>query len=136
MGWAYSSGATRWVLVPGTLIALSSILITVAAIVHHGRTLPAHAFDPSDPPASHMETGVGLNVVLGWVPDQGHALLRTDQDWNATFGVMILSLQKRSDVFRFVSCTESALPAPAPRCRLECLRMVRVRTFGAAALRI
>ncbi|KAJ7876317.1 hypothetical protein B0H14DRAFT_2568271 [Mycena olivaceomarginata] len=49
MGWAYSSGATRWVLIPGTLIALFSIFITVAAIVHHGGILPAHAFDPSDP---------------------------------------------------------------------------------------
>ncbi|KAJ7154915.1 hypothetical protein C8R43DRAFT_1186284 [Mycena crocata] len=95
LGWAYASGTTRWVLVPGTLIAFASIVVTVVALVRNGGTIPRHSFDPSDPlhlvaaaaagdlnstfRDMKIKEGVGLNIVLGWVPDKGPALLRTDQ---------------------------------------------------------
>ncbi|KAJ7906893.1 hypothetical protein B0H13DRAFT_2333038 [Mycena leptocephala] len=34
-GWAYGSQSTRWVLVPGTLIALATILIVALALYRH-----------------------------------------------------------------------------------------------------
>jgi hypothetical protein len=50
-GWAYGSQSTRWVLVPGTLIALATILIVALALYRHAGDISREAgqFDPSDP---------------------------------------------------------------------------------------
>ncbi|KAJ7467518.1 hypothetical protein FB451DRAFT_1482730 [Mycena latifolia] len=100
LGWAYASGTTRWVLVPGTLIAFATIVVVIGAFYHHVGDIPkeSHQFDPSDPlhlvaaaaagGLNNTFTGLGprdmkegekLDVVLGSIPGRGPALVRADQ---------------------------------------------------------
>jgi hypothetical protein len=93
MGWRYGSAATRWVLVPGTLLALATIIISLVAVIRHKGPMPNNSFDPSEPldlmaaaAAGDLNTalqsmrlkGAELDVVLEWTPDRGPALLRSD----------------------------------------------------------
>ncbi|KAJ7801957.1 hypothetical protein B0H14DRAFT_2894061 [Mycena olivaceomarginata] len=97
IGWTYTS-ATGWVLVPGTFIALSTIILVMVALYRHGGEIPkdTHSFDPSNP--LHLIAAAasgGLNtrgfeeadikewekidVLLGSVPGRGPALVRADE---------------------------------------------------------
>ncbi|KAJ7610002.1 hypothetical protein DFH06DRAFT_1374813 [Mycena polygramma] len=97
LGWTYASGTTRWILIPGTVIALATIAIVVVAIYRHAGNLPRDAdrFDPSNPlhliaaaaagglnnsfrgfSGKDMKEGEKLNVVLGSIPGRGPALVR------------------------------------------------------------
>ncbi|KAJ7495215.1 hypothetical protein FB451DRAFT_1477792 [Mycena latifolia] len=97
LGWTYVARTTGWVLIPGTLLALATISVMVVALYQHVGHLPSHAFDPTDPlhmmaaasggglantfsgiGKKAMRVGEGANVVLGWIPDRGPALVRTD----------------------------------------------------------
>ncbi|KAJ7734328.1 hypothetical protein DFH07DRAFT_967651 [Mycena maculata] len=101
MGWSYeSTAATRWVLVPGTLIAVFTICVVGVALYRHDGDLPRESdqFDPSNPlhlmaaaaaggldnafkglGHKDMKDGEKLDVVLGSIPGRGPALVRADQ---------------------------------------------------------
>jgi hypothetical protein len=50
-GWAYPSGATRWILVPSTFVAFSTIIVVLAALYRHPGDMPSDSqkLDPSNP---------------------------------------------------------------------------------------
>ncbi|KAJ7506105.1 hypothetical protein B0H11DRAFT_1974779 [Mycena galericulata] len=48
-GWASASASTFWVLLPGTIIALITILIVLRAIAEHSGDSTGPPFDPSNP---------------------------------------------------------------------------------------
>ncbi|KAJ6553320.1 hypothetical protein B0H19DRAFT_1263713 [Mycena capillaripes] len=96
LGWTYVSGTVCWVLVPGSVIALATILVVCVAVFRHVGTMPDHPFDPANPlhlvaaaaggglnnvfrglESKAMREGERTSVVLGWIPDAGPALLRT-----------------------------------------------------------
>ncbi|KAF7362694.1 Protein arginine N-methyltransferase [Mycena venus] len=100
LGYTYNSGTTRWVLVPGTLVALATILIVVVAVYRHVGDIPreSNQFDPSDPlqlmaaaaagglnnafkgiSGKEIKEGEKLDVVLGSVSGRGPALVRADE---------------------------------------------------------
>ncbi|KAJ7625193.1 hypothetical protein B0H17DRAFT_1111450 [Mycena rosella] len=100
LGWTYTSGATHWVLVPGTLIAVATIAVVIGALSQPAGDVPAESeqFDPSDPlhlmaaaaagglnnaftglGTKDMKEGEKLKVVLGSIPGRGPALVRADQ---------------------------------------------------------
>ncbi|KAF8174475.1 hypothetical protein K438DRAFT_1939919 [Mycena galopus ATCC 62051] len=94
IGWKYSSGATRWVLIPGALLAFFTIAIALTAVFQHKGAMPRHSFDPSNPlhlmgaaaagdmGSAFREIGskneTELNVILGWIPDGGPALVTAE----------------------------------------------------------
>jgi hypothetical protein len=100
LGWAYASQTTRWILIPGTLVALVTISIVVVALHRHVGDIPKESdyFDPSN--AVHLviaaaagglhnafrgldreeiREGEKLDVVLGCMPGRGFALVRADE---------------------------------------------------------
>ncbi|KAJ7866159.1 hypothetical protein B0H13DRAFT_2670784 [Mycena leptocephala] len=100
MGWTYVSGTTHWVLIPGTLIALSTIVIVGVALYRHVGDIPqeSNQFDPSDPlhlmaaaaagglnntfnglSQKDMKEGEKLEVLLGSISGRGPALVRADR---------------------------------------------------------
>ncbi|KAF7356012.1 hypothetical protein MVEN_00930600 [Mycena venus] len=99
LGYTSISGTTRWILVPGTLIAFFTILVVGVALYRHaGDIVKDHQFDPSDPlqlmaaaaagglsnafkglGLGDLKEGEKLNVVLGSIPGHGPALVRADQ---------------------------------------------------------
>ncbi|KAJ6484421.1 hypothetical protein C8R47DRAFT_1131333 [Mycena vitilis] len=100
MGWTYVSGTTRWVLIPGTVIALATVCVVAAALYRHVGEIPEESdqFDLSDPmhlmaaasagglnnafkglSRKDMKEGEKLNVVLGSIPGRGPALVRADE---------------------------------------------------------
>ncbi|KAJ7076646.1 hypothetical protein B0H15DRAFT_863429 [Mycena belliarum] len=100
LGWMYASSTTRWVLVPGTLLALATIFVVMFALYRHAGDLAGDSdrFDPSDPlhlvaaaaagglnnafkgiGVKDMKEGEKLDVVLGSIPGRGLALVRADQ---------------------------------------------------------
>ncbi|KAJ6451242.1 hypothetical protein C8R47DRAFT_1170355 [Mycena vitilis] len=100
MGWTYISGTTRWVLIPGTIIALATVCVVAAALYRHvGEILEeSDQFDLSDPmhlmaaasagglnnafkgfSRKDMKEGEKLDVVLGSIPGRGPALVRADE---------------------------------------------------------
>ncbi|KAJ7114217.1 hypothetical protein C8R46DRAFT_1239914 [Mycena filopes] len=100
MGWAYASETTRWVLIPGTLIAFSTVLVVVMALYRHAGEFPheSNQFDPSNPlhlmsaaaagglndafrglSGKDLKEGEKLDVVLGSIPGRGPALVRADE---------------------------------------------------------
>ncbi|KAJ7721428.1 hypothetical protein DFH07DRAFT_1067595 [Mycena maculata] len=100
LGWSYGSSTTRWVLVPGTLIAVCTICIVGIALHRHVGDLPreSNQFDPSNPlhlitaaaagglnnafrglSNEEMKKGEKLDVLLGSIPGKGPALVRADQ---------------------------------------------------------
>ncbi|KAJ7469333.1 hypothetical protein B0H11DRAFT_2043980 [Mycena galericulata] len=100
LGWTYVSRATRWVLIPGTLIALATICIVSVALYLHAGDLPRDPdqFDPSNPlhlmaaaaagglnnafrglGTEDLKEGEKVDVVLGSIPGRGPALVRADQ---------------------------------------------------------
>ncbi|KAF7371623.1 Protein arginine N-methyltransferase [Mycena venus] len=99
-GWDYASQSTCWVLVPGTLIALATIVVVGMALYRDvgNVTRATGQFDPSDPlrliaaaaagglnnaftglGEKDIEEGEKLDVVLGSIPGRGPALLRADR---------------------------------------------------------
>ncbi|KAJ7820968.1 hypothetical protein B0H13DRAFT_1921059 [Mycena leptocephala] len=80
-GWAYGSQSTRWVLVPGTLIALATILIgggpvrssdplrLIAAAAAGGLNNAFRGLSEKD-----VKEGEQSDVVLGSIPGRGPAL--------------------------------------------------------------
>jgi hypothetical protein len=103
-GWAAITGSTVWVLLPGTFVALATICVVLTAVIRHDGALPSHPFDPSNPLhliAVAAAGGLGnafrgieekelseaqrTKVVLGWVPGQGPALVRTNEYEHAPF---------------------------------------------------
>ncbi|KAJ7609988.1 hypothetical protein DFH06DRAFT_175568 [Mycena polygramma] len=100
LGWTYVSRTTRWVLMPGTIIALATIVVVTVALYLHVGDLPkeSNQFDPSDPlhlitaasagglnnafkgfSRNDIQEGEKLKVVLGSVAGRGHALVRADE---------------------------------------------------------
>ncbi|KAJ7249616.1 hypothetical protein C8J57DRAFT_1239615 [Mycena rebaudengoi] len=100
MGWTYTSGSTRWILVPSTVIAFSTIAIVLVALYRHGGEIrdDKRPFDPSNPMHLMAAAAAGgltdafrgieerdikdwekLNVVLGSIPGRGPALVRADE---------------------------------------------------------
>ncbi|KAJ7166532.1 hypothetical protein C8R43DRAFT_946079 [Mycena crocata] len=101
MGWTYISGTTRWVLIPGTLIALATIAVVLIAIHRHEGDIPREAdpFDLSNPlhlmaaaaggglnetlrgglNSKAMQRKEKINVILTNIPGQGPALVRADE---------------------------------------------------------
>ncbi|KAJ7739238.1 hypothetical protein DFH07DRAFT_1064424 [Mycena maculata] len=100
LGWSYGVSITRWVLVPGTLIAFCTICIVSVALYRHVGDLPRepNQFDPSNPlhlmvaaaagglnntfrglSNEDMEEGEKLAVFLGSISGKGPALVRADQ---------------------------------------------------------
>ncbi|KAJ7625171.1 hypothetical protein B0H17DRAFT_1218861 [Mycena rosella] len=98
MGWTRLSARSTWVLVPGTLVALTTIIVVVVAIAQHAGDPPTRRdlFNPSD--AMHLvaaaaagglsdvftgtseeaiKDGERVTVVLRSIPGQGAALIRT-----------------------------------------------------------
>lgn len=103
-GWAAITGPTVWVLLPGTFVGLATICVVLTAVIRHDGALPSHPFDPSNPlhliavaaagglrnafrGIEEKELGEAqrTKVVLGWVPGQGPALVRTDEYEHAPF---------------------------------------------------
>ncbi|KAJ7702771.1 hypothetical protein B0H17DRAFT_1127712 [Mycena rosella] len=93
MGWTRFSASALLFLLPGTLVALATIIVVVVALAEHAGDLPEHVFDPSD--ALHLVTAAaagGLSgaftgtsdeeieaaermiIVLGAIPGRGPAL--------------------------------------------------------------
>ncbi|KAJ7162703.1 hypothetical protein C8R43DRAFT_1233334 [Mycena crocata] len=106
LGWSYTSAATSWILVPGALIALASVIITIISLGwHKDDGMPAHDFDLADP--LHLvgaaasgnlnevftdgkvteRKGMRQRVVLGWLPDKGPALLRSEVNGYDSLGL-------------------------------------------------
>ncbi|KAJ7166194.1 hypothetical protein C8R46DRAFT_295268 [Mycena filopes] len=100
LGWAYPAGTARWVLIPGTLIALATIAVVVVAVYRHTGEIPpeSNRFDPSNPlhlmaaaaagglsntfrglNRKDIHEGAKLDVVLGSIPGRGTALVRADE---------------------------------------------------------
>ncbi|KAJ7605484.1 hypothetical protein B0H17DRAFT_1230206 [Mycena rosella] len=98
MGWTRLSARSTWVLVPGTLVALTTIIVVVVAVAQHAGDPPTRRdlFNPSD--AMHLvaaaaagglsdvftgtseeaiKDGERVTVVLRSIPGQGAALIRT-----------------------------------------------------------
>lgn len=48
IGWAHSSGTTGWILIPGTIVALGTIVIVLAVVARHADQAQGPPFDPSD----------------------------------------------------------------------------------------
>ncbi|KAJ7869433.1 hypothetical protein B0H14DRAFT_2727196 [Mycena olivaceomarginata] len=82
IGWTYTS-ATGWVLVPGTFIALSTIILVMVALYRHGGEIPkdTHSFDPSNPgfEEADIKEWEKIDVLLGSVHGRGPALVRADE---------------------------------------------------------
>ncbi|KAJ7231829.1 hypothetical protein C8J57DRAFT_1580549 [Mycena rebaudengoi] len=98
LGWAYKSPTTRWILVPSTLVALSTIIIIVMAVYQHGGRIPTgETFDATNPmhliavaasggldhtfkgiSDEEIEKAAQLEVVLGSVEAGPPALVRAD----------------------------------------------------------
>lgn len=99
-GWTYASGTTLWALFPGAFVAISTILIVIAALYRHDGDQPSHpeSFDPSNPlhlmaaasagGLNNAFNGIGqkdmkkeeqLHVVLESLPGGAPALVRTDK---------------------------------------------------------
>jgi hypothetical protein len=97
VGWKNASLATFFFLIPGTLIAISTICVVVVAVARHTNRMPVGklAFDPTN--AMHLVaasatgdlntvlTGTdktafkaveGVDIVLGTASEQGPALIR------------------------------------------------------------
>jgi hypothetical protein len=51
-GWTHVSSATFWVLLPGTFVAISTILIVLVAVAHHAGDPEGEPFDPTN--AMHL----------------------------------------------------------------------------------
>ncbi|KAJ7249837.1 hypothetical protein C8J57DRAFT_1239405 [Mycena rebaudengoi] len=98
MGWTYTSGSMRWILVPSTVIAFSTIAIVLVALYRHGGEIGIRPFHPSSPmhlmaaaatggltdvfrgiEDRDIKEGEKLNVVLGSIPDCGPELVRADE---------------------------------------------------------
>ncbi|KAJ7347540.1 hypothetical protein DFH08DRAFT_161845 [Mycena albidolilacea] len=95
VGWLHASATTFWVQIPGTLVALVTIFVVLAAVAkHHGEPID-ESFDPSN--AMHLlaASAAGglhdvfhgteekniravedLNIVLSSLPGRGPALVR------------------------------------------------------------
>ncbi|KAJ7269150.1 hypothetical protein C8J57DRAFT_1324638 [Mycena rebaudengoi] len=98
LGWAYKSPTTRWILVPSTPVASSTIIIIVMAVYQHGGRIPTgETFDATNPmhliavaasggldhtfkgiSDEEIEKAAQLEVVLGSVEAGAPALVRAD----------------------------------------------------------
>jgi hypothetical protein len=95
-GWTHISASALWVLIPGTLVGLITIVVVLATVAQHAGDPPNEPFDPAD--ARHLvtasaaggldgaftgtngediEAGERINIVLGSLPGRGPALIRT-----------------------------------------------------------
>ncbi|KAJ6617244.1 hypothetical protein B0H10DRAFT_1327543 [Mycena sp. CBHHK59/15] len=96
VGWTHVSATTIWVLIPGTLVAIVTIIVVLVAVAQHAGDPEGELFDPTN--AMHLVaaaaagglnntfTGIGekdlqagerVNIVLGSIPGRGPALVRT-----------------------------------------------------------
>jgi hypothetical protein len=65
VGWTHVSAATFWVLIPGTLVAIATIWVVLAAVVNHAGDPQREPFDPTN--AMHLVSASaagGLNNVF------------------------------------------------------------------------
>ncbi|KAJ7495015.1 hypothetical protein FB451DRAFT_1387111 [Mycena latifolia] len=97
VGWSHASASTIWVLIPGALVALATIIVVVVAVAEHAGDPASDVFEPSS--VMHLVavaaagglsdafTGMSeqeiqaaerVNVVLGSIPGRGPALIRTE----------------------------------------------------------
>ncbi|KAJ6541320.1 hypothetical protein B0H19DRAFT_1311366 [Mycena capillaripes] len=95
IGWNRWSAREYWILLPGTLVALSTIIIVLVAIGKHAGETPRAPFNPSNivhlialsvagdlrdrftgTEEEDLRRAESLEVVLGHIPGQGPALLR------------------------------------------------------------
>ncbi|KAJ6530548.1 hypothetical protein B0H19DRAFT_1273561 [Mycena capillaripes] len=95
IGWNRWSAREYWILLPGTLVALSTIIIVLVAIRKHAGETPRAPFNPSNivhlialsvagdlrdrftgTEEEDLRRAESLEVVLGHIPGQGPALLR------------------------------------------------------------
>ncbi|KAJ7495019.1 hypothetical protein FB451DRAFT_1360023 [Mycena latifolia] len=97
VGWNHLAASSVWVLIPGSLVAIVTIVFVLVAVAQHAGDPPRDVFDPSN--AMHLVaaaaagglndafTGTGeediqaaerVNVVLGSIPGRGPALIRTE----------------------------------------------------------
>ncbi|KAJ7088051.1 hypothetical protein B0H15DRAFT_982632 [Mycena belliarum] len=100
VGWAYKGRETQWILLPGTFIALATVVVVLVALVRHPGSIPRESgpFDPSDPLHLMAAAAAGglhdtfhsletdelkerekLNVVLTSIPGRGPALVRAEE---------------------------------------------------------
>ncbi|KAJ7463337.1 hypothetical protein FB451DRAFT_1494381 [Mycena latifolia] len=97
VGWKRLGPSSVWVLLPGVLVALATIIIVVVAISHHPNDADSDPFDPADPmhlvavaaagglsdafmgtSEKDIKAAERINVVLRSFPGRGPALVRTD----------------------------------------------------------
>ncbi|KAJ7661171.1 hypothetical protein B0H17DRAFT_1212353 [Mycena rosella] len=99
VGWTHYEASSTWVLIPGTVVALATIIIVVVAVAQHAGDPPSDVFDPAN--GMHLvaaaaagglhdaftgtsnkdiETGERIRVVLGSIPGRGPALIRMDAE--------------------------------------------------------
>ncbi|KAJ7451318.1 hypothetical protein FB451DRAFT_1566220 [Mycena latifolia] len=95
MGWTRHELSSVWVLIPGALVALATIIVVVVAVAQHAGDPPTDSFNPADPMhlvavaaaggLTHAFTGTSekdieaaedMNVVLRSFPGRGPALVR------------------------------------------------------------
>ncbi|KAJ7459354.1 hypothetical protein FB451DRAFT_1563720 [Mycena latifolia] len=96
LGWTRHGSSSIWVLIPGSVIALATIIVVIAAVAHHASAPPQDPFDPADPMhlmavvaaggLSDAFTGTSkkdikaaedTKVILQSFPGRGPALVRT-----------------------------------------------------------
>ncbi|KAJ7458140.1 hypothetical protein FB451DRAFT_1406453 [Mycena latifolia] len=95
MGWTRHELSSIWILIPGALVALATIIVVIVAVAQHAGDPPTDSFDPADPMhlvavaaaggLTHAFTGTSekdieaaedMNVVLRSFPGRGPALVR------------------------------------------------------------
>ncbi|KAJ7697015.1 hypothetical protein B0H17DRAFT_1197747 [Mycena rosella] len=98
VGWTRFAASSIWVFIPGTPVALATIVVVVVAVAQHAYDPPSDLFDPSNgmhlvaaaaagglhdafdgTNGKDLESGERIHVVLGSIPGRGAALIRTDQ---------------------------------------------------------